>query len=442
MLDLVGSWLISLWPYSQEPQPLRVSSLSVWVQTTDPGVLTQPQFMPDDGAVTAVNAHIAALQEQGLPAERQGVWVQSGRTVLAHHMGTEPLPAASLTKIATTLAALDTWGTDHQFTTLVSYTGTLESGVIQGDLIVQGGEDPFFVWEEAIALANTLNQAGVESVTGDLVIVGPFAMNFKNNPLTAGRLLQQGMHSPLWSSEAEAQFAEMPPDTPRPQLPIQGTVRILEPAALDAQVTTPLIQHQSISLVEMLKQMNIYSNNFIADALAESLGGGEALAQKVATLTQVPIEEIQLVNGSGLGADNQLSARAVCALLMATQALLMDSGWTISDVLPVAGIDTGTIKGRYLPKATAVKTGTLSVVSSLAGAMPTVDQEVVWFAIINWGSDLDGLRDQQDRLLWDWSALWSSPGETSGAIARRPLLSGDAVQLGAPDRNSVLIEPK
>jgi len=440
VLDLIGSWLISVWPYSQEIQPLRTSALSGWVEATDPKVLTQPQFALDEGAIAAVNAHLEALQVKGLPAERQGVWVQSGRTVLATHMGTEPLPAASLTKIATTLVALDTWGTEHQFTTLISYTGTLKEGVLQGDLIVQGGGDPFFVWEEAIALSNALNQAGVESVTGDLVIVGSFAMNFKDNPLIAGRLLQQAMHAPLWSTAAEAQFAQMPPDTLRPQLPIQGTVRTVEPAVLETQTTTPLLQHKSLPLVEMLKQMNIYSNNFIADALADLLGGGGAIAQQVASMTQVPIEEIQLINGSGLGADNRLSARAVCAMLMVTHDMLSDSGWTVSDVLPVAGIDTGTIEGRLLPQATAVKTGTLSVVSTLAGAMPTVDKEVVWFAILNWGSDLDGLRDQQDRLLWDWISLWSLADEGIDAIARRPLVSGETVQLGEPDRNSILLE--
>ncbi|MGB3495792.1 MAG: D-alanyl-D-alanine carboxypeptidase [Elainellaceae cyanobacterium] len=440
MLDLISSWLISIWPYSQDLQRLRLSSLPGWIETTDPQTLTRPQFVPDAGAIAAVEAHLKALEDQGLPAERQSVWVQSGRTVLAEHLGNEPLPAASLTKIATTLAALDTWGVDHQFSTLVSYTGTLENGVIQGDLIVQGGGDPFFVWEEAIALANALNQAGVEAVAGNLVIVGPFAMNFKDNPLTAGRLLQQGLSAPLWPAEAETQFATLPPETPRPQLPIQGTVQTVDSAALEALGTTPLIQHQSLPLVEILKQMNIYSNNFIADSLAESLGGGEAVAEKVAAIAQIPSEEIQLVNGSGLGADNRLSAHAVCALLMATHALLLDSNWTISDVLPVAGIDTGTIKGRALPRATAVKTGTLSVVSTLAGAMPTVEQDVVWFAILNWGSDLDGLRDQQDRLLWDWVSLWSSAKDDTGGIARRPLMSEDSAPLGAPDRNDILLE--
>lgn len=452
MLDLIGSWLVSIWPYSQDPQPLKTSSLSAWVQATDLNALTQPQFVLDAGAIASVKTHLDALRESGLPIERQSVWAQSGRTVLANHMGTQPLPVASLTKLATTLVALERWGVDHQFTTLISHTGTIEDGILKGDLIVQGGRDPLFVWEEAIALGNALNRTGIQSVAGDLIIAGPFAMNFKDDPSTAGRLLQQGMHAPLWPAEAEAQFAKLPPYTSRPQLPIQGTVRVLDSGTLEALDKTPLIQHQSIPLVDMLKQMNIYSNNFIADSLAESLGGSASIAQRAAAIAHVPAAEIQLINGSGLGAENQMSARAVCAILMKTQALLADAGRTVSDVLPVAGVDSGTIGGRQLPHAAAVKTGTLSVVSTLAGAMPTVEQDRVWFAILNWGSDLDDLRHQQDRLLNDWSSLWSSADVAVSIEADQTTnvtrsgrsddeQSDDLTRLGAPGRNQILNFP-
>jgi len=55
--------------------------------------------------------------------KNQGVWIQSGPVLMANHQGTVPLPAASLTKIVTSLAALKTWGPAHQFETLISATG-------------------------------------------------------------------------------------------------------------------------------------------------------------------------------------------------------------------------------------------------------------------------------------------------------------------------------
>ena len=84
--------------------------------------------------------------------ENQGVWIQSGPMLMANHQGTTPLPAASLTKIATSLVALKTWGPDYQFDTLVSVTGPVVNGVLQGDLVITGGGDPMFVWQEGIAL--------------------------------------------------------------------------------------------------------------------------------------------------------------------------------------------------------------------------------------------------------------------------------------------------
>jgi len=40
--------------------------------------------------------------------------------------------------------------------------------VLQGDLIITGSGDPFLVWEEVIALGNSLNQLGIKRVTGNL----------------------------------------------------------------------------------------------------------------------------------------------------------------------------------------------------------------------------------------------------------------------------------
>ena len=43
-----------------------------------------------------------------------------------------------------------------------------------------------------------------------------------------------------------------------------------------------------------------------------------------------------------------------------------------------------------MPTATVMKTGTLNDVSALAGVMPTRDRGLVWFAIINRGTNVSG----------------------------------------------------
>ncbi|HBB35953.1 MAG TPA: hypothetical protein DC064_30295 [Cyanobacteria bacterium UBA9273] len=106
----------------------------------------------DPLAVAVRDEYLKAWETKGAAEVNQGIWMQSDMAVLADHQGTVPLPAASLTKIATTLAALNKWGPDHLFETLVSATGPIENGVLKGDLVISGSGDPLFVWEEAIAV--------------------------------------------------------------------------------------------------------------------------------------------------------------------------------------------------------------------------------------------------------------------------------------------------
>lgn len=391
---------------------------------------------PDPIATTIVNQQVNALAAQGFSPDRQGIWMRSGEQVLAEHLGTAPIPAASLTKIATTLVALNTWGPEHHFDTIVSVNGKIQAGVLQGDLIVQGGSDPFFVWEEAIVLGNALNQLGIQRITGDLLIAGDFVMNFEPDPVTAGTLLKQSFDTNLWTDEVEIQYQQLPPGTPRPRISVGGTVKAATVALTPN--ATPLLRHQSLPLVNILRGMNIYSNNIIADTLANTLGGAEAVATKAAELTRVPPAEIQLINGSGLGEENRMSPRAITALLIATQKYLQPRQLSIADVFPVIGQDVGTLKGRNIPQGSVLKTGTLDAVSSLAGVVPTRDRGLVWFTIINLGTgDLQTLHNQQDALLQKLQQAWGTASPLPPTILPNPDWQ-QTFQLGAVDRNQKL----
>lgn len=164
MLQLFGSGLISLWLDRAGVRPPTLDTLEL-VTLHRPGFVLAPD--PDPTAVTTVRQYLTKLASLGIVTADQGIWMQSGPMLLANNYGTVPLPAASLTKIATSLAALKSWGSNHQFETLVSATGPIKNGVLYGDLVIRGGGDPFFVWEEAIALGNSLNQLGIKRVTGN-----------------------------------------------------------------------------------------------------------------------------------------------------------------------------------------------------------------------------------------------------------------------------------
>jgi D-alanyl-D-alanine carboxypeptidase/D-alanyl-D-alanine-endopeptidase (penicillin-binding protein 4) len=396
---------------------------------------------PDPSAETVLKQYLKQLESQGLSNTTQGIWFQSGSTLLASNQGTTALPAASLTKIATSLAALQTWKTDYQFETLITATGTIENGVLKGDLVIKGGGDPYFVFEEAIALGNALNKIGITRIAGNLLVTHNFMMSFNDDPVESGKLLKQAFTPKDWDEDANYEYALLPEGTRKPTVTIAGTVRQISNAQIE---TTPnqtlLMRHRSLPLIDLLKEMNIHSNNEMSQMLADNMGGVSATIQKAMTAAEIPSQEIQLVNGSGLSMANRISPHAACAMLAAIDRYLHPRNLTIADLFPVSGIDSWntTLEGRSIPQAAVVKTGTLNEVSALAGVLPTRDRGYVWFAIINRGTDLSNLRKQQDVLLQTLQKQWGGQAAVVEAIEPSSWIGTRQATLGASVRNEIV----
>ena len=442
MLEIISLGIVSLLSeiFHRSPVNIEPMQLLSWQNTE---IFIVPDTSPDLAVEEIVQDYLQALASKGISPDRQGIWIQSDWGKLVEHNGTKLRSAASLTKIATTLAALSAYGVDYQFETRIYARGKIEKGVLQGDLLVEGNYDPFFVWEEAIALGNSLQNLGIRKVTGRLIVNDKFYMNYKSDSLVAGKLLFKSLNEKLWSAEAASQYLTLPLGTPRPQIEISGGVEVSNTwernvSGLEEQGeqdnTSPslrlLVRHQSLPLGEILRQMNIYSNNYIAQMLADALGGANqviSIAEKVASVSP---GDIALINGSGLGEENRIAPRAVCQMLIAIERLLDDHSLGVVGLFPVAGRDlVGTMENRAIPVGTAVKTGTLNRVSALAGIISTRDRGRIWFAIINGGSQTEYLRREQDRLLqrlvrhWQLNSLDFTHSSTS--------------YLGDPTRNQV-----
>jgi len=377
---------------------------------------------PDPRVAAIVADYLQDLTKKGLNSSQQRVLIETEWADLADHQGNLPASGASLTKIATTLAAVETWPLDHRFATRFYSTGEVKNGVLEGDLIIEGEGDPLFVWEEAIAVGNGLHQLGIRQVKGDLIVTGKFAMNFQTDPLKAGELLKIGLNQSKWSKETQKAFQSLPSGTQAPQVKILGMVRASQIRPENARL---LLRHQSLTLTELLRQMNIYSNNVMSEMLAELLGGPAAVDAINTKITGVGAEEIQLINGSGLGVENRLSPRAVIEILKALDRKLANQPIQVADLFPVGGRDTkGTMQWRAIPKGVMIKTGTLAQVSALAGEIPTQERGKVWFVIMNAGSgNIEGFRNQQDRVLQALDQHWQIlPEATKGSIPPRAFL--------------------
>jgi D-alanyl-D-alanine carboxypeptidase/D-alanyl-D-alanine-endopeptidase (penicillin-binding protein 4) len=427
MLDAIVANVIGLLLEIFGRVPLHLEPLKP-VSWQNAAIFRLPAIEPDPTVDLIVKNYLQLLANQGILAQQQGIWIQTDWTSLADREGTIPVSAASLTKIATTLAALAKWDTQYQFETKIYSTGEIKDGVLQGDLWVEGSGDPFFVWEEAIALGNALEKLGIRRITGDLIVTDKFYMNYQSKAQVGGELLKQALDFKLWSSEIEQQYLTLPLGTSRPQLAIAGQVKVKNNPPNNSRL---LLRHQSLPLLEILKQMNIYSNNEMAQMLADAVGSATDVARYAAQAAKVPTTEIQLINGSGLGVDNRISPRATCRMLMAIKESLQPHSLSVGDLFPVAGRDTvGTLQNRQIPMGSAVKTGTLAQVSALAGIIESGEHHTpICFAIINSGSQIEYFRQQQDLLLQRLALHW----QLTPAISTPVPVTGS--HLGDPRRN-------
>jgi len=360
----------------------------------------------DDSKVKAIiEGYLKELKSKGFNPAEQGLVIESQWGQLANVKADEPISAASLTKIVTTLAAIEKLGLDHQFTTTVQHTGQFKNGVLEGDLVIVGDRDPLFTWEEAISLASALQKLGIKKIQGNLLIVGNFYMNFQTNTKISGDNLKKSFNWHLWPHPLLTQYNSNPAKKLyKPALVVQGQVKVLPAIPPDSKL---ILRHKSLPLLAIIKQMNIYSNNYIAQILADSVGGINVVVQTVESLAQISPKEIQLVNGSGLGDKNRISPYAICQIWSTLEKFLAGQSLKIADLFPVSGVDKeGTLRRRHIPAGIPMKTGTLNSVSALAGVIPTQENGPVCFAILNHGNGIAQLRHEQDLVLQRLSKHW------------------------------------
>ena len=124
-------------------------------------------------ASRAAAAPIAALIDGARLGGRTGCMVidMASGAVLEEHGADTALPPASVAKAPTALYAIFRLGLEHRFPTRVlARGGSIQGGVLRGDLVLQGGGDPALQTAELAALAQRLVQMGLRRVDGRLLV--------------------------------------------------------------------------------------------------------------------------------------------------------------------------------------------------------------------------------------------------------------------------------
>lgn len=315
---------------------------------------------------------------------------------------------ASNVKIATTYAVLKTFGPDYRFATSVWTDGAWEesTGTIHGNLYISG-RDPVFGFEHAVAIAQELNRMGVRTVQGDLVVTDNFAMNYTTSPTTSGRVLFATLDAAKRSASANRVWQNFLINSGKlgqtataaiPSVAFSGAVYV-QSMPSNAKL---IFSHESAPLREIVKTMMCYSNNFLSERLGDLVGGPFAVGRIVQQNAGVQPAEFYIQTSSGLGI-NRVTPAAMMKLLRVLRNDLTRYRMTFADVMPVAGIDKGTLEGRFddFSEGSVVgKTGTLGQtdggVSALAGEINTRGGKLL-FVIFNQRGSVSRFRSFQNN---------------------------------------------
>jgi D-alanyl-D-alanine carboxypeptidase/D-alanyl-D-alanine-endopeptidase (penicillin-binding protein 4) len=263
--------------------------------------------------------------------------------------------------------------------------GTVDPGTktINGDLIVDGDGDPMFYENNAQILAQSLARDGISHVTGDLIIKGAFSINRNASPQASAERMTAALRGAGVKIAGQTRFGE------------------------GRGGTTELVVHESgTPLIQVLLYQNAHSDNAIAERIGDAIGGPQALTEFLVKNVGIPKDEVFISRTSGLDY-NRITPNAMMRVLNRLMDVLDAQQLKPEDLLPVAGVDAGTLRTRFRGDewhgAVIGKTGSLpgtdGGVSTLAGIAYTQKYGPVLYAIFNTGGSVHQYRKWQDDFL-------------------------------------------
>lgn len=121
---------------------------------------------------------VEALKIAGIPQQSVALYVYAldgmqaveGKSPILSHNADKSMNPASVMKLVTTNAALDVLSPSYRWKTELYSDGSVNNGVLDGNLIIKGYGDPSFKAQEFWRLLMSLQQAGIKQINGDLII--------------------------------------------------------------------------------------------------------------------------------------------------------------------------------------------------------------------------------------------------------------------------------
>jgi D-alanyl-D-alanine carboxypeptidase/D-alanyl-D-alanine-endopeptidase (penicillin-binding protein 4) len=331
---------------------------------------------------------------------------------------------ASVTKLYVSLWALETLKKDHRFKT--------KFYIYEDHLHIEGGHDPYFTTENLYYLISTLNDMGYEEFDS-ISFDENFYFNWSDDSQEITDLLNGYFNTADWNQAHLIEFENLVFQNQNLgiNLPLRDEIQFqVSSLSLASRPNeTPILTgtFQSSPLPSHLKQMNIYSTNFIAQKVFDYLGGVDKFAAYIKEKFNAGEETISFQNGAGFE-PNMTTCRLTINVIERLKFQIQKQGLQLSDLISVPGEDLGTLQHRYqnhLAKTLVAKTGTLRHTSALSGFLST-DLGEKPFGIFNHSYNIDNARKLQDQYV---QHLFVSLGDPQSYMYYRsdyiPLIGSD-----------------
>ncbi|MFZ3231590.1 MAG: D-alanyl-D-alanine carboxypeptidase [Pseudobdellovibrio sp.] len=309
-------------------------------------------------------------------------------------------PLASLSKVITTAWALKKLGPDFKFkTTWFLNPVKNQNGVF--DAYLKTNFDPIFNIEKILFSLSELNKKGVLSIRNLVIdetthiflsVLSDPHIDLDKVPINStdsAQNLKLILNSQNWSSQTQAakeklqawaivnnKILSIPTYFSVEDVQVKKSVDIIT-ANYNSQVVI-----NSSSLLKYLKNLNVYSNNYVTDALFEYLGGTEEFKKFQISELKIVTKDLQFLTGSGLAEtetgirkDNLGTCVSMLKVLKYVDQLTTQLGINLGHILynPTQDLD-GTFDGSLkFSNQVLFKTGRLydNPALNLAGVIST-----------------------------------------------------------------------
>lgn len=320
----------------------------------------------------------------------------------------DKFPLASISKVVTTLWAVEKLGPDYRFKTRLHVSATANGAY---DIHIEGSRDPIFGRNLSYFLISELNRmkiTKIERISFDENFL--LAWLAEDKPLIGGTtpryetieeqaaVVRQTLMSSFATPINNSDYNQLKAKAARIQVQMQNKPSIsvrraefIRKSDFQKPQNTVTVVLKSAPLRTILKRMNNQSNNYIADNMYWNLGGTTEFNAFMTEKLQADRDDIVFHNGSGNNEGsqakpiyNEATCETMIKVLYSLNKSLNAHGYDLSDVMAVAGKDSDSTVGGYggvMAGSMTAKTGSVNKAKTLTGSISTKSGEI-YFAVL------------------------------------------------------------